>query len=64
MKFRGEGELIPRVVTSISPSGLEVKLNQLSEEGFDYVDLQYSSTTLSLGDIEYSALALLKKREG
>ena len=61
MKFREHGDLEPIVVTAESPEALTARLEELSAV-FDFIDLQYSTTTLVSGAIHYSALVLASQR--
>lgn len=57
MKFRDYGEVEPVIVAAKSPHGLCGKIDALGKKR-DLIDLQYSTTTLDDGGVEYSALAL------
>ena len=61
MKFRDEDNLDIQVITSDSPIGLEHNIRILSKK-YNLVDLQYSTTTYSNNTIQYSALALVRKK--
>lgn len=64
MKFRDEDNLKPIILTSLrNGKYLERQIEQLGQE-YDIIDLQYSSTTVGNVDIvEYSALALVRKKD-
>lgn len=57
MKFREHEGLMPKIVASDTARGLEKQLESLGDK-YDFVDLQYSDN-----GSQYSALALLKKKE-
>ena len=62
MKFREHEWLIPIVANAATAKGLELRLEELSAV-FDFVDLQYSTTTLPDGGVHYSALILATKKQ-
>ena len=63
MKFRDYGEVVPVVVKAKRAHDLCDKIDAFGEER-DLIDLQYSTTTLADGSVEYSALALAAIRKG
>ena len=64
MKFRDEDNLKPIILTSVcNGKHLEKQIEQLGQE-YDIIDLQYSSATFgNVGIVEYSALALVRKKD-
>lgn len=62
MKFREYGDVIPTIVTALDAQGLCKGIDELGSKQ-DLIDLQYSTTTLNDGRIEYSALALVKVKK-
>lgn len=60
MKFRNEDGLEAKVLRAMGPEDLSNKIEELCKE-YDLTDLQYSTTTLDNGWVEYSALALVRK---
>lgn len=61
MKFRDEDNLKAIVIESTHIIEFQDKLNEL-DRYYDLIDLQYSTTTLLSGDVEYSALALVRRK--
>lgn len=61
MKFREYDNLFVKVFRDINPSTLEWIIKEAAEQ-YNLIDLQYSTTTLSNGNVEYSALALLQEK--
>ena len=62
MKFREHDRLTPIVITAKSPEELEQSLEGHSYR-YDFIDLQYSTTTLADGSVQYSALVLAQRHD-
>lgn len=57
MRFRDNDELMPILLEADSPEGL-LKLVDNRARLYDFIDLQYSTTTLLNGSIHYSVFIL------
>lgn len=61
MKFREYDNLFVKIFRDRNPETLEWIIKEAAEQ-YNLIDLQYSTTTLSNGDVEYSVLALLQDK--
>lgn len=60
MKFREYGDVEPLILVSGMATMLAAKIQEVGNER-EIIDLQYSTTTLKTGAVEYSALLLVGK---
>lgn len=61
MKFREYDNLFVKIFRDRNPSTLEWIIEEAAAQ-YNLIDLQYSTTTLTDGNVEYSALALLQEK--
>lgn len=60
MTFREYGEVKPMTITRYTPKGLDEAIEIIGRR-FDIIDLQFSTAVRPIGQVEYSALALVRK---
>lgn len=63
MKFREHDNLKPLVLTAYSGCYLEEQITEVGRK-YNIIDLQFSTAVTVSGDIHYSALLLINKKEG